>query len=147
MPDLGPLCGSQIANGDLLDGYARFSEKPGHTLEIKNGSGGDAIIKARDALTGQLVVSFLVAKNATASFGRLPDGAYRFQYAFGPALKPDCKSFARITTAGQFPDIENMTTERTSTSTVTRHLTYTLYSVPSGNVRPQSLSATAFEAQ
>jgi DnaJ domain len=146
-PSTEPTCARPVANGALLGGYAQYLDKPGHIIEIKNGSSGDAIIKARNAATGRLVISFLVARNATASFRYLPDGVYRFQYAFGPALRPDCKSFTHIAAAGEFPDLDPMVTEATDREIIHRHLTYTLYAVSSGNVRPQSISAAAFEAE
>ncbi len=140
-----PTCATPSINGAVLGGYAA-SMPPGHKIEIKNGSDGDAIVKIRDANSGRLAASFFVARNATAAFGTLPDGTYRIQYAFGNALKQDCRSFVRFV-AGQFPDLETLRTTYTGNQIVHDHITYTLYGVPAGNVRPQSLDAATFDAE
>jgi hypothetical protein len=103
-------------------------------------------MKIRNASSGSLVLSFFIAKDNAASVVGLPDGNYRMQYAFGGDLGSDCRSFARTTSAAQFPGIETFDTQFTSTEIVRSHLSLTLYSVPSGNVRPESLDLAAFDA-
>lgn len=144
-PDAVPTCAVQPLNGKVLTKNIRSTEN-GHSIEVRNGSNGNAIIKIRDANSGTLRLSFFVAKGSTASFTDLPDGAYRIQYAFGDNFGRDCRSFSQITSAAQFPAIESLATEITRSQIITRSLTYTLYTVPGGNVRPQSIDAESFNA-
>jgi hypothetical protein len=139
-------CAIHPRNGDALEGYGNSLSSEGHALEIRNGSGGPAIVKVRNAFTNRTIASFYVSNNAMAEFRGIPDGSYRIQYAVGDALRSDCRTFFNTTAVGQFPNIENLQTETTSTQIITQHLTYTLYAVASGNVRPQSLSVAAFDA-
>jgi hypothetical protein len=144
-PDAVPSCAVQPLNGKVLTKNIRPTEN-GHSIEVRNGSNGNAIIKIRDAASGTLRLSFFVAKGSAASFSDLPDGAYKIQYAFGDNLGRDCRTFSQITSAAQFPAVESLTTEITSSQIITRSLTYTLYTVPGGNVRPQSIDAQSFNA-
>lgn len=145
-----PTCARQLTNGERLAGNLVLSEK-GHAIEIDNGSGGDAIIKVRKWPSQKLAVSFLVAQNEKASIGGLPDGNYRIQYAYGDSFSEDCKSFAKLTAAGEFPALEPLVTSRETVAEGVmigyHRLSYTLYSVPSGNVRPQSIDAACFNAE
>ena len=143
---LTPQCSTPPWNGKVLDGYAAKGAS-GHEVEIKNGSSADAIVKLRDAVSGRLAVSFFVQKGATATFGRLPDGTYHVQYAFGSNLAVDCRSFAHVTSAQQMPSVESMVTRYSQTKIIRSHLTYTLYTVPGGNVRPEYFDPTLFEAE
>jgi hypothetical protein len=140
-----PKCAWPVQNGEVLVPL-RPPRSEGHLLEIQNGSGGNAIIKARDALTGRLLFAFFVKASSSASFVSIPDGTYRFQYAIGGDLSADCKSFIQISALGQFPE-ETLSTSYTATQIVTKELGYTLYPVPHGNVRPQSIALTAFDAE
>jgi curved DNA-binding protein CbpA len=140
-----PTCAVQPSNGKVLSKNIPPIEN-GHSIEVKNGSTGNAIIKIRDAYSGVLRLSFFVAKGSAASFSGLPDGVYRIQYAFGRDFAVDCRSFAQITSAAQFPAVESLTTEITGTQIITKGLTYTLYTVPGGNTRPQSIDAESFNA-
>src|SRR5579864_443 len=140
-----PTCPFPPANGQIFVGNFPSGRK-GHTIEIENGSTANAIIKIRNANTSRLFASFYVAKGQSASVTNLPDGNYRIQYAFGGDLGIDCRNFVRVTSAAQFPDVESLRTEYTSTEIIRSRLSYTLYSVPSGNVRPQSIDAASFNA-
>jgi hypothetical protein len=147
-----PTCATLPGNGKVLAGRARLKGK-GHVLEIQNGSGGDAIIKLRDANGGnKLVASFFAASNQTATMSGIPDGTYVIQYAFGTMLDADCRTFSAITSAGKFPDVETLRTEKSEDpfdgSVTVRRMKfgYTLYAVPSGNVRPETLDPSAFNA-
>lgn len=140
-----PTCLLPPSNGQILDGRIATTQK-GHAIEIQNGSNGDAIVKVRNADTGRLAVSFFVARGQSSSIKGLPDGNYRIQYAVGDRLKSDCRSFARAAVASQFPDIETLQTSYTQSQIVRSRLSYTLFSVPNGNVRPQGLTVDAFEA-
>jgi DnaJ domain len=140
-----PKCVFPPENGAVLTDNLRSKQK-GHGLEIRNGTGGNAIVKVRDGNTGYLFASFYVAKGSVASFDNLPDGIYRFQYAFGDDLRADCRNFVQTTSASQFPDIETLHTQRTQNQIQRSRLSYTLYSVPSGNVRPETLDVAKFNA-
>jgi curved DNA-binding protein CbpA len=109
-----PICARPPVNGDVLSGNLPTNGN-GHTLEIRNGSGGNAIVRARNAMTGHVVVSFFVANNSTATFENLPDASYRIQYAFGTELRADCKTFVGGFSAGQFPGIESLSIKYTDT--------------------------------
>jgi hypothetical protein len=138
-------CAEPPANGALLDGR-RFSGE-GHELEIHNGASGDAIIKIRDAGTGRLMTSFFVTENNSASVSGIPDGTYVFQYAFGAPLAEDCRSFVTITSANEFPGPRSFVTEESGDGRYsTVRLSYTLYSVPGGNIQPRSIDPAAFNA-
>ncbi|MEI9407652.1 J domain-containing protein [Mesorhizobium salmacidum] len=139
-------CSTRPRNGDALDGYGNAISSQGHVLEIRNGSGGPAIVKVRDSFSNRTIASFYISDNAAAEYPGIPDGSYRIQYAVGDELRSDCRSFFNTAAVGQFPNVERLQTERTSTQIITQHLTYTLYAVASGNVRPQSLSMEAFDA-
>ncbi|MBJ6987280.1 J domain-containing protein [Devosia sp. MC521] len=138
------LCKTRPANGRVLDQNIRLAEN-GHRLTINNGSSGDAIIKLRDAAIGKLVASFFVKKNMTASFDGIPDGGYRVQFAYGDAMSRDCTSFVEPS-ASAFDGIQNFTTETTATQIITQELSFTLYTVAGGNVRPTGISAADFNA-
>lgn len=139
------LCPSEPRNGQLLESRFAASEF-GHVLEIDNGSEGNAIVKLRDAVSNQVIGAMYVQQNKKARIQNIPDGAYRVQYAIGKGLAENCMSFTGSFRAWQFPKVETFATRRTSTQIVSQHLTYTLYPVSSGNVRPQSLSIGAFDA-
>ncbi|RWC75336.1 MAG: J domain-containing protein [Mesorhizobium sp.] len=143
---IADACASRPKNGEALEGYDNSMSSQGHVLEIRNGSGGPAIVKVRDSSSNRTVASFYISDNATAEYRSIPDGRYRIQYAVGDLLRSDCRSFFNTAAVGQFPNVEQLQTEMTSTQIITQHLTYTLYAVASGNVRPQSLSVEAFDA-
>ena len=142
-------CKHLPVNGQILRGK-RLLRRNGHLLDISNGSSGNAIIKLRFADTNRLLASFFVQNNQTASLAGIPDGTYVLQYAFGSLLKEDCKSFTKVNYAGQFPQSETLATGRTETELGTylqsMHVSYTLYSVPGGNVRPNTISPDSFDA-
>jgi hypothetical protein len=144
-PDAVPSCAVQPFNGKVLSKKIPPTQN-GHSIEVKNGSAANAIIKIRDAYSGTLRLSFFVAKGSTASFSDLPDGVYRIQYAFGGDFGRDCRSFSQITSAAQFPTIQSLKTEVTSSQIITKSLTYTLYTVPGGNTRPEPIDGESFNA-
>ncbi len=81
----------------------------------------------------------------TATIDGIPDNGYRIQFAFGDAMKENCRSFI-APVASEFNGIQNLATERTATEIITQVLSFALYSVPGGNTRPSSISAAEFEA-
>ncbi|HEV8015844.1 MAG TPA: hypothetical protein VGP48_09940 [Stellaceae bacterium] len=133
--DLVPGCTFPPPNGAIL--YTVLPIVRAHTLEIMNGTKGDAIIKVRDPANGHLVESVFVADGETADIPNLPNGSYRIQYAFG-ALASDCRSLVKPA-ASEFPDIEVFAPGSPGVS-------YTLYATPKGNVRPSDISADDFDA-
>ena len=141
-----PTCTDVPYNGQLL-GPNRLSSTAGHSLEIRNGSSGNAIIKVRAELSGAVVAAFFVRSNQTGQITGIPDGRYTVQYAFGDALDVSCRRFVHLNSAGQFPGAETLQTEQTATQIITQVLSYTLYAVPAGNVTPQIISAQDFERQ
>jgi hypothetical protein len=141
-----PTCANVPYSGQLL-GPNRLSATDGHSLEIRNGSSGDAIIKVRADLSGAVIAAFFVGSNQTAQITGIPDGRYTVQYAFGDALDISCRRFVQLAGAGQFPGTETLQTKQTATQIITQALSYTLYAVPAGNVTPQSISAQDFERQ
>lgn len=142
-----PTCATPPSNGAIL-ADTRGAVGKGHVLKIDNGSRGDAIIKLRDAAADKLVASFFIMSGRSASLTGIPDGTYRIQYAFGGDLREDCRSFIELESAGQFPDTETLQTEYRKvvdgTEVIRGELSYTLYDVPGGNVRPQTIDAAEF---
>lgn len=147
-PPVLDYCLNMPSTGARLAG--RRLSGSGHVLEIDNGADGDAIVKIRNADSGRMVTSFFVAQNTQARITGIPDGRYRIQYAFGPALAANCTSFTSITSAGEFPGTETLMTERQEEELGTRvrrmRLSYTLYSVPNGNTQPSPIDAVTFES-
>jgi hypothetical protein len=129
-------CAILPGNGDALSLWAPPIGP--HKLVIDNGTSEFAIIKVRYAATRRVAVAFLVYPNSTQYFP-LADGVYRVEYATGKALGSDCRSLAKIDAAHQFPNDDTFDDSVDSVS-------YTLYSVPGGNVIPRSISAEQFNA-
>ena len=140
-----PLCAQRLGNGQILRRTAVSSDQ-GHTLEIRKGSGGDAIVKLKDSATGRTVLSFFVGDAATASEDRIPDGSYEVQFAFGKYVDQTCTNFVGDHRASQFPGEERLVTQDTETERITDHLIYTLYAVASGNVNAKSIDPSVFDA-
>ena len=138
-----PICAEVPEDGALLEG-ALHSGEFGHKIVVRNGSSGPAIIKVRDAASGKTAFAFYVSQGSTASASPIPDGRYRIQYAFGDALGQDCKNFNQLQGASEFPSEETFIMEERGTSLVASELSYTLYNVPGGNVRPESIDPAAF---
>jgi hypothetical protein len=136
-------CSFTPRNGEVLQNNI-YKPEYGHSIEIDNGSTGDAIIKVRDASTNALKVSFFVGRSQKASFDDLPDGMYVIQYAFGDVLASDCKSFITVFSADRFPGVESFTTTYVGNEVETDVLGYTLDATADGDVTPQSISASDF---
>ncbi len=132
-------------NADILKGYANL-RSDGHTLEIQNGTEGDAIVKVRDASTKRLAFSFFVAQSSLASLKGIPDGTYRIQFAFGDALNRSCQNFVSLTGASEFPASERLYAEKTADHLSTAVVSFTLFPVSKGNVRADPMDTLAFES-
>ncbi|WP_138995582.1 hypothetical protein [Sphingomonas sp. PAMC 26621] len=149
VPKPAQLCKRMPQNGKILIGASRLRRK-GHTLTIDNGSGGGAIVNVRNALSGKLFASMFIGKNDQAVMLGIPDGRFRIQYALGGDLAKSCKSFVELSAAGEFPDQEQLQTitESNYLETIIKrmHISYTLYTVPAGNVQPLSINENEFDA-
>jgi hypothetical protein len=75
----------------------------------------------------------------------LPDGRYKIQFAYGDAMSADCRGF-REPPAREFPAIETLVTRQTATEIQTQVLSFTLYTVAGGNVRPYGINAADFNS-
>lgn len=139
-------CKSDIESGTILTGASNL-ETDGHKLTIDNGSEGDAVIKIRNFPSQSSFASFYVKQGESATLSGIKDGNYQVQYAFGK-LGSKCKKLVTIDAASKFNDVEEFAatiTEGIDGSTIVRdHLTYTLYSVPGGNVQPETISPEQF---
>jgi hypothetical protein len=140
-------CTAPPLNGTVL--HRRLPKGP-HVVEIDNGTSGPAIVKIRSTENRHRLVSFVVTENSSASVD-IPDGSYRIQYAHGSRFAANCKSLAKPFSANTFPSEEHLKTTYTDLNGSTREaifakLTYTLYAVPGGNVRPEQIASSDFEA-
>jgi len=142
-----PSCPHFVASGDILTKRGVMDGDEGHTIEISNGADANAVVKVRNAYSGRLLTSFFVAKDRTAAVSNVPDGSYRVQFAFGGDLGIDCQSFKRVRSASQFDGVETFSTEYKLRGVVKQRLSYTLYSVPNGNVRPRAIDLASFNAE
>jgi hypothetical protein len=148
IPASEPTCDSRPSNGEVLVDH-RGAGNSGHKLEIDNSSAGDAIIKVRQS-SGHTLASFFVASGQSATLAKIPDGSYTVQYASGSKLAKDCRRFVNDGTASAsaFPGPEDLSTryeeDVDGTTVVHQKLTYTLYAVPGGNVRPSSIDMDKF---
>ncbi len=143
-------CDNPPANGAVLAGQENLAAE-GHQLEIDNGSSGNAIVNVRNSQTNDLLVSFYVSRGETGSVSGLADGTYKMQYALGGPLDEDCRMFAGDFSASAFPDPETFRAQYVNDERgegyIYEVLTFTLYSVPGGNVRPQGIADDAFLAE
>jgi hypothetical protein len=141
-------CDAVPANGEILVDH-RGDRRDGHHLKIENGSAGDAIVKMRE-LDGRTLASFFVVKGETATLNRIPDGSYTVQFASGDKLAKDCRTFVadNSLSASEFPGPESLQTRYEDgldgTTVVHSVLTYTLYPVPGGTVRPTQIELGDF---
>lgn len=146
----GPVCANLPASGTKLAGDMELGSE-GHLIELQNSSPRDALVKIRHSDSGKLAASFFLRHQEALSIEGVPDGSYIIQYAFGPALAPDCRSLTRIIRASQMPDVDEMRThvidddEHTEVKRST--VSYDISVTESANVRPISIDAAAFNAE
>lgn len=150
-PEAGvPICANPPDSGEKLAGDMELKSE-GHNVEFANGGGGDALVKIRHADTGKLAASFFLRRMETVTIEGVPDGSYITQYAFGPALAPDCKTLTRIIKANQLPDKDVLKTEvidddeHTEVKRMT--VSYQLSVSETANVKPISIDAATFNAE
>jgi hypothetical protein len=139
------VCDEPPSNGQILEDNTNWFRIT-NVMEIQNRSAHDAIIKIRDIASGKMLVSFFAAKNATTRFDRIPDGAYRIQYAFGKNLGRDCASFAGQLVAAEFPNSATFVTSFRGIEIDHQVSIFTLHSVPAGGAHPNTIGANSFNA-
>ena len=149
-PETGPVCADPPPSGEKLAGDMTLASE-GHSIEFANAGGGDALVKMRHAATSKLAASFYLRTMESVTIEGVPDGAYRIQYAFGPALAPDCKSFTRIMRARELPEVDDMKTQVIETDDQTEvkrtSVSYELSVTETANVKPISIDAATFNAE
>ncbi|RYD93798.1 MAG: hypothetical protein EOP61_22875 [Sphingomonadales bacterium] len=145
-----PVCASPPPSGEKLAGDLKVGEQ-GHSIEVANGGGGDALVNLRHADTRKLASRFYLRSNEAMTIEGVPDGVYLIQYAFGPALAPDCKTFTRIIRARELPEADDLKTETIDndeqTSVKYSSVSYQLSVSESANVKPVTIDAAAFNAE
>jgi hypothetical protein len=147
--EVTPPCSHPPSNGSVLSGRSKLV-KDGHELKIDNGTSGDAIVKIRNRASNALYASFFIEKGNAATLSGIADGEYSVQYAIGTSLAQDCKSFSGSFNASTFPQTEpfraRYVNDYRGEGYIYSSLSYTLYSVPGGNVRPTSISLDSFNS-
>lgn len=147
---VGPTCTLLPPIGEKIAGDMELAEE-GHSIAIQNAAMRDALVKIRHADNGRLAASFFLPKQEAMTIEGVPDGTYRIQYAFGPALAPDCRTLTRIIKASQMPEVDEMKThvidddEHTEVKRST--VSYELSVTESANVKPMTIDAAAFNAE
>ena len=136
------LCRTNPTNGAVLRGRLPKVDH-GHSIKVKNGSRGNAIVKMRNATSGHTFISFFIVKDQTALIDGIPDGSYRIQFAYGDKMTSSCDNFLDPQ-AAEFPGVEDLKTDFTETQVITQELSFTLYAVSGGNVQTQDLLSTSF---
>jgi len=146
----GPVCAEPPVSGKKLAGDMELGAE-GHLIELQNSSPRDALVKIRHADGGRLAASFFLRREEGLSLEGVPDGRYIIQYAFGPSLAPDCRSFTRIIRANQMPDVDDMKTQiiddEDHTEVKRSSVAYDISVSESSNVKPISIDAAAFNAE
>ena len=134
-----PRCPFTLEPGQILKRPISSAPNGLHQFTIRNGSTDDAIIVLRDVISGRAFVSFFVPMNGTASYNNVPDGSYKVQWIMGSSIAPDCHSFLKSDSAGEFDNVDYLKTVRTSAGLEYAKIEYTLYKVPNGNARSHSV--------
>lgn len=146
----GPTCTMLPATGEKIAGDMELAAE-GHSIAVQNTAMRDALVKIRHADTGRLAASFFLPRQEATTMEGVPDGVYRLQYAFGPALAPDCRTLTRIIRASQMPDVDELKThvidddEHTEVRRST--VSYELSVTETANVKPVTIDAAAFNAE
>ena len=144
------VCANPPHSGEKLAGDMDVGSG-GHSIQIANAGGGDALVNIRHADTRKLANRFYLRSMEQMTIDGVPDGIYLIQYAFGPALSPDCKTFTRIIRARELPEADELQTQTVDDDekTETRYNTvsYEISVTESGNVKPVNIDAAAFNAE
>lgn len=146
----GPTCTALPAIGEKLAGDMKLTDE-GHSIAVQNAATRDALVKIRHADTGRLAASFYLPGQEAMTIEGVPDGIYRLQYAFGPALAPDCRSLTRIIKASQMPEVDDMKThiidDDEHTEVKRSSVSYELSVTETANVKPVTIDIAAFNAE
>lgn len=137
-----PKCDRSIANEEVLEGQLPQADM-GHAVTIKNGSQGAAAVKLENLDTGEQTLLY-VLRGQSANIPSLPDGRYKLQYAIGGYLAADCQTVVAPSSVGELPGLDNLRTRETADGYVTSRMSYTLYTVPGGNMKPKPVSLEEF---
>jgi hypothetical protein len=145
-----PVCTAYPESGKKLAGDMELAAE-GHAIELQNSGQRDALVKIRHADSGRLAASFFLRQQEQLAIDGVPDGRYVIQYAFGPALAPDCRSFTRILKANQMPEVDDMATQviddEDHTEVKRSSVSYDISVSESGNMKPVTIDAAAFNAE
>ena len=145
-----PVCADPPASGEKLAGDMSTVGE-GHGMQVTNAGGGDALVNIRHADTRKLAMRFYLRSNEEMTIEGVPDGVYILQYAFGPALAIDCKTFTRIIRARELPEADELRTQviDDDEKTEVRHraISYEISVSESGNVKPVNIDAASFNAE
>jgi len=145
-----PVCADPPPSGEKLAGDMKLGSE-GHSIEVSNGGGGDALVNIRHADTRKLASRFYLRAMESMTIEGVPDGIYVLQYAFGPALSPDCKTFTRILRARELPEADDLKTQTIDDDQHTEikrsSVSYELSVTETGNVKPVNIDAAAFNAE
>jgi len=145
-----PVCATPPASGEQLTGDMKLLGE-GHSMQISNGGGGDALVNIRHADTRKLASRFYLRSGERVTIEGVPDGSYLLQYAFGPALAADCKTFTRIIRAREMPEPDQLKTQVIDDDehTEVKHgtVSYELSVSEDANVKPVKIDAAAFNAE
>ncbi|MES2495557.1 MAG: hypothetical protein V4618_05560 [Pseudomonadota bacterium] len=144
------VCTALPESGKKLAGDMELAAE-GHSIELQNSGMRDALVKIRHAENGRLAASFFLRQQEGLTIEGVPDGRYIMQYAFGPSLAPDCRSFTRVIKANQMPEVDDMTTEviddEDHTEVKRSSVSYDISVSESANVKPVTIDAAAFNAE
>ena len=147
---VGPACATPPPIGEKIAGDMELGAE-GHSIAVHNVATRDALVKIRHADSGRLAASFFLPGREAMTIEGVPDGTYRLQYAFGPALAPDCRSLIRIIKANQMPEVDEMRTQVIDDDDHTEvrrsTVSYELSVTETANMKPVAIDAAAFNAE
>lgn len=145
-----PVCANPPRSGEKLAGDMEVGSG-GHSIQVANAGGGDALVNIRHAESRKLANRFYLRSKEQMTIEGVPDGTYLIQYAFGPSLAADCKTFTRIIRARELPDPDDMQTQtiETEDQTEIKHssVSYELSVAEDANMKPVKIDAAAFNAE
>ncbi len=145
-----PACVNPPISGEKLAGDMEIG-KEGHSIQVANAGGGDALVNIRHADNRKLANRFYLRGMEQMTIEGVPDGTYLIQYAFGPSLAADCKTFTRIIRARELPEADDLQTQtiESEDQTEVKHssVSYELSVTEDANMKPVKIDAAAFNAE
>jgi hypothetical protein len=142
-----PLCAEIPINGQILFRSPSLA-KGRHSLQIKNQTSGNALVKIRDSRTRNLMVTLFVEAKSEGGYSELPDGSYIVQYALLSGLPADCATPLRPYAVEQIPEpFDAYVTREEDGRRYYQELTYTIFAEASasGNVNPSAITRAQFD--